>query len=234
MLYINIFLPAALHFLHNNCTFWDWIVRAVQCSGFTKWPDPFTKKLPWIVVTFGQKMAMSVQWCIAICNVVFFNNFPSLSFLCASTIILHLLSIILHLPSIIEHYHLLFSIRIYKEQVREEFLLNILLSFYLLILYNEQVQKIDSRKRKFEIFIFIGWIWDDNDPNDGIGVSQYDATIRTNKLCILAQLVADDVLGIAQTILACWKSNWGRNFFFQIWAIFLGMAQAILPPLNLL
>lgn len=59
------------------------------------------------------KMAMSVQWCIAICNVGFFNNFPSLSFLCASTIILHL-------PSIIERYYLLFSIRIYKEQVREE------------------------------------------------------------------------------------------------------------------
>lgn len=158
----------------------------------------------------------------------------SLSFLCASTIILHILSIILHLPSIIERYHLLFSIRIYKEQVREEvssqYTTTIILSSYSLQWTSSKNRF--SQKKIWNLHLHLHfhrmnmrrqwpkwWHWS---ITIWCNISQYDATIRTDKLCILAQLVADDVLGIAQTILACWKSNWGRKFFFSNLGHFFG------------
>lgn len=148
---------------------------------------------------------MSVQWCIAICNVVFFNNFPSLSFLCASTIILHLLSIILHLPSTIERYYLLFSIRIYKEQVREE-----VSSQYIKFIF------LFSTMNKFKKSILVEEILK---SSSSFSSDEYETTMTQMMAYHFSML----------------EIELGQNFIlFSNLGHFFGMAQAILPSSNLL
>lgn len=103
--------------------------------------------------------------CIAICNATVFNNFLYVSF---STNFHQLPFSIYYLVLFFIHhstlqgtiYHSPFiSITNSQKEVSSQYTT-------IIILYNEQVQKNYSRRRDFEIFIFVKWRWDNDDPND--------------------------------------------------------------------